>query len=159
LQKQQTNKNTKEIIDEIEVTLQKYIIDELKRQYASDVDLWWYEGIPGNIRTKATARMEEDKNKRGGKEFYFDLIDYRKIIVDNWEFFDKILGFGKGNKDKKTDWISFINETRKIVAHASSGKTVSLEDFTKVEEYHIWLRKRIKNIDNLEDADGDIQED
>lgn len=89
--------------------------------------------------------MEDDKNKRGGKEYYFDLIDYKKIITDNWELFEKSLGFGKGNKDKRTEWLDFINEKRKIVAHASSGKTISIEDFLKIEEYHSWLLLQIEN--------------
>lgn len=94
-------------------------------------------------------RMEEDKNKRGGREYYFDLIDYKKVIHENWETFETQLGFGKGGKDKKTEWLDFINEIRKIVAHASSGKTVKLEDFNKVEEYTGWLQSQI-NKANLE---------
>lgn len=144
-QKQQTNKNTKELIDEIEIKLQNSIIEELKQQYGDQENLWWYEGIPTTIRTKSTARMEEDKNKRGGREFYFDLIDYKKIILDNWQLFENIYGFGKGNKDKRVEWIDFINETRKIVAHASSGKTVKIEDYNKIEEYHNWIMKEISS--------------
>lgn len=144
-QKQQTNKKAKELIDDIEVRLQSYIIDELRRQYEGDENLWWYEGIPNNIRTKATARMEEDKNKRGGKEYYFDLIDYKKILHENWQIFENTLAFGRGNKDKKTEWIDFINETRKIVAHASSGKTVKIDDYNKIEEYHTWLINQVSN--------------
>ncbi|WP_276503279.1 DGQHR domain-containing protein [Terrimonas pollutisoli] len=143
LQKQQTNKSAKEIIDVIEVKLQKYIINELKDQFGNDSDVWWYEGVPSSIRSKATARMEDDKNRRGGKEYYFDLIDYRKIVSDNWELFEKMLGFGKGGKDKRTEWIEFINETRKIVAHASSGKTVSIEDFARLEEYYRWFQAQM----------------
>lgn len=144
LQKQQTNKNTKDLIDKIEVSLQEYIINLLKEQYGIDDELWWYESIPAAIRTKVTLRMEEDKNKRGGKEYYFDLIDYKKIIADNWDLFEKSLGFGKGNKDKRTEWLDFINEKRKIVAHASSGKTISIEDFTKINEYYNWLSLQIE---------------
>lgn len=147
-QKLQTNKRTKELIDEIEVELQKYIISELRSQYGSEDEVWWYEGIPTQVRTKATQRMEEDKNKRGGKEFYFDLIDYKKIIQDNWQIFESIFSFGKGGKDKRTEWIGFINEIRKIVAHASSGKTVKIEEFNKVEEFYKWLKKQISNEDD-----------
>ncbi len=150
LQKQQTNKNAKEIIDQMEVALQRYIIEELKGQYGTDEELWWYEGVPAAIRTKVTARMEEDKNKRGGKEFYFDLIDYKKIIHDNWDFFEKVFSFGKGGKDKKTEWLDFINETRKIVAHPSSGKTVSVEDYSKIKEYDQWLKKQLEEMEDSE---------
>ena len=144
-QKQQTNKNTKELIDQIEVKLQGFIVEKLKEEFEGDEDTWWYEGIPSTIRTKTITRLEEDKNKRGGREFYFDLIDYKKIILDNWQIFENILGFGKGNKDKRTEWIGFINEIRKIVAHASSGKTVKIEDYEKVRQYHNWLLKQVSS--------------
>jgi DGQHR domain-containing protein len=150
LQKQETNKEAKDLIDKIEVFLQKNIIEELKSEYQSDnEDTWWYEGIPATIRSKATLRAEEDKNRRGGREFYFDLIDYRKIISENWELFEKNFGYGKGGKEKRTDWIADVNEIRKIVAHASSGKTVSLEDHDKVVAYYNWLISSADE-DNLE---------
>jgi len=139
LQKQQTNKNAKEIIDHIELTLQKDVINELKYNIGIEDEMWWYEGVSQGIRTKVSNRMEEDKNKRGGKEFYFDLLDYKKIMHDNWEIFEKKFGFGKGGKDKRTEWLDFINEVRRIVAHASSGKTVSLEHYQRLQTLNQWL--------------------
>lgn len=147
LQKQQTNKNAKDLIDKIEISLQDFIINELKSQHGIENDTWWYDSIPSTIRTKVSTRMEEDKNKRGGKEYYFDLIDYKKIILENWEIFEQIFSYGKGNKDKKTDWLDFINETRKIVAHASSGKMVSLEDFSKIQDISNWITQQVNNFE------------
>lgn len=144
-QKQQTNKLAKELIDHIEVVIQKYILEELKQQYNGHEDLWWYEGIPNAIRTKATGRMEEDKNKRGGREYYFDLIDYKKIILDNWQLFEETFSFGKGGKEKRLEWLDQINEIRKIVAHASSGKTVKIEDYSKINEYHQWIKQQCED--------------
>lgn len=95
LQKQQTNKTTKDLIDKIEISLQTFVIEELKNQFGENDKVLWYEGVPGPIRTKVSARMEDDKNRRSGKEYYFDLIDYKKVIVDNWQIFENILGFGK----------------------------------------------------------------
>ena len=143
LQKQQTNKNAKEIIDQMEVTLQNNIIDELKFNIGTEDEVWWYEGIPQGIRTKVSNRMEEDKNKRGGKEYYFDLLDYKKIIHDNWEIFEKKFGYGKGGKDKRTEWLDFINEIRRIVAHASSGKTVSIDHYQKLTALNEWMGTQI----------------
>lgn len=146
-QKMQTNKQTKELIDTIEQYLQRNIIDELKGELGNEDEEWWYQGIPSTVRSKASSRQEEDRNKRGGKGYYLDLIDYKKIIVDNWELFGETFGFGKGNKDKRTEWLDFINEKRKIVSHASSGKTVSLEDFGRVEEYCHWLKDKHEKVD------------
>jgi len=143
LQKQQTNKKAKELIDDMEIALQEYIVEELKNTFTTTEDLWWYEGIPSTIRKKVADRMEEDKNKRGGKEYYFDLLDYKKVISDNWGLFENTFSYGKGGKDKRLEWLDFINEARKIVSHASSGKTVSLEDFNKIDDYSKWLQLQI----------------
>jgi DGQHR domain-containing protein len=152
LQKQQTNKNAKELIDHMEVSLQNSIIDELKFNLGTEDEIWWYEGIPQTIRTKVSSRMEEDKNKRGGKEYYFDLLDYKKIIHDNWEIFEKKFGYGKGGKDKRTEWLDFINEVRRIVAHASSGKTVSLENYQRLITLNQWLGMQV--IESLEEENS-----
>jgi DNA sulfur modification protein DndB len=148
LQKQMTNKNAKDIIDRIEISLQSQIVDDLKEEYGTEDELWWYEAVPAAIRKRVSERMEEDKNKRGGKEFYFDLIDYKKIMLENWELFEQTYSLGKASssKDKRTEWLDFINETRKIVAHASSGKTVSLDDFNRLQDIFKWLNNQIDSI-------------
>lgn len=144
LQKKETNKNAKEVIDKIEVLLQSTIVSILQDVYGLNEDKWWYEGIPSQIRQKVSTTMEEDKNKRGGKEYYFDLIHYKKIIIENWDLFENIFSFGyKGNKDKKTDYLDFINEIRKPVSHASSGKIISLDDYNKILDYYHWLKEQI----------------
>jgi hypothetical protein len=64
-------------------------------------------GIPKSVRLKVSERCEDGDNKRGGKEFYFYLIDYKHIgaYPQNWPIFEPILGFGKGGKDKKLEWL------------------------------------------------------
>src|SRR5258708_18636904 len=111
-EKAQTNIKAKAIVDKIERILQTTILEELKREIGPEETQWWIEGIPKRIRTKAGERYEEDDAKRGGKEFYFDLIDYRDIISYQWNIFSKLFGYGKGNsaKDKRTSWINYVNE-------------------------------------------------
>ena len=91
-EKAQTNKKAKEIIDDIEIKLQKFILNELKREFGADENEWWMLGVPLEIRKRVSERCEEEGGKRGGRENYFDLIHYRKIILDNWGIFEKILG-------------------------------------------------------------------
>jgi hypothetical protein len=151
------NKNAKESIDQIEVKLQKFVVNRLQEEYGIEEDVWWYEGVPGTIRQNVSNKMEEDKNRRGGKEYYFGLIHYRKIITENWELFEKTFAYGtKGNKDKRTEWLEFINEIRKPVSHASSGKIISLEDYTQLVDYYNWMEAQIKII---EDGDDEVEED
>lgn len=145
LEKAQTNRQAKEIIDRIETTLQKVVLEELRREITGpDESQWWMDGVPKTVRLKVAQRLEDDDGKRGGRENYFDLIDYRLIALDNWGIFEPILAYGKiGNKDKKTGWMAFINEKRKIVSHASSAVTLSLEDLSRLQEYENWLSQRI----------------
>ncbi|HJZ04716.1 MAG TPA: DGQHR domain-containing protein, partial [Patescibacteria group bacterium] len=144
LEKAQTNSKAKEIIDRIETTLQKVVLEELRRQFGSDESQWWMLGVPKLVRLKVTQRFEEDDGKRGGKEYYFDLIDYKQIALNNWELFESILAYAKtGNKDKRTSWMNVLNEKRKIVSHASSAVSLSLEDLSELQDYDKWLSERI----------------
>lgn len=143
-EKAQTNIKGKTIIDRMETTLQKVMLEELKKEFGSDDSQWWILGVPKKVRLKVTKLFEEEDGKRGGKEFYFDLIDYRDIAVNNWDVFEKLLAYGKtGNKDKRTLWLNFVNDKRKIVAHASSAMTLTIEDLAQLEEYDLWLSQQI----------------
>jgi hypothetical protein len=151
-EKAQTNIKAKAIADKIEHILQTTILAELKREFGPEESRWWIEGIPKKIRTKVGERCEEDDYKRGGKEYYFDLIDYRDIISSHWNLFSKLFGYGKANisKEKRTSWINDVNDIRKIVAHSSSGRTVPMEQLAKLEEYEKWLNNQINEVDENE---------
>lgn len=140
LEKAQTNIKAKVVIDRIEHTLQKCILEELRREFGPDESQWWMLGVPKPVRLKVTERFEGDDGARGGKEYYFDLIDYRQIAIKNRSLFETLLAHGKtGNMEKKTSWMNFVNEKRRVVSHASSAVSVSLEDLSQLEEYEAWL--------------------
>ena len=144
LEKSGNNKKTKEIIDRIEVALQKTIVEELKDNFGDETNQWWFNGVPKNLRKKVSDRHEDDDGKRGGEEYYFELIDYRDIITSNWNIFEKLFAYGEsGNKDKRTKWLVEINELRRIVSHPSSGVHISLEQLSKLEECEKWLNSQI----------------
>jgi DNA sulfur modification protein DndB len=143
-EKAQTNIRAKQIIDKIETNLQKFIVGELKRECGAEESEWWTVGVPKAVRLKVTPLYEEDDGRRGGKEYYFDLIHYRTIAKNNWALFGPLLGYGGGgNADKRTEWMAFVNEKRKIVSHPTSGVSVSLEDLTRLEEYGNWLAHQL----------------
>ena len=151
--KMQTNNKAKKVVDRIETNLHKAIIEELRREIGHDESQWWMLGVPKSVRLKVGKRYDEDDGKRGGKEYYFDLIDYRDIIVDNWSTFEPIFAYGKGNKDKRTSWIVYVNDKRRIVSHASSGVNVSLEELNQLQIYDKWLTDQIYGIHNTDNAD------
>lgn len=156
-EKAQTNAKAKAVIDRIETTLQSIIIEELRGEYTANDTDWWTLGVPLKIRKKATERQEEDNHRRGGKERYLDLVDYRDIVQHNWSVFEPLLAYGRqGSKDKRTDWMAFVNEKRRVVAHASSGMMLSIEDLEQLQGYEQWLNQHISG---LQPSRGDHADD
>ena len=141
-----TNDQASSLIKAIERLLQKTVVGLLKEQFEPETDDWWYEGVPASVRKPASLRQDEDKNQRGARERYLDLIDYKIIITQpgNWTAFAPILGTGKGNesKEKRTSWITRTNEIRKIAEHASSATWVSFEQISELNETLDWLEGR-----------------
>ncbi|HMM54104.1 MAG TPA: DGQHR domain-containing protein [Candidatus Desulfobacillus sp.] len=155
LEKEKTNLRGKEIIDRIERTLQTVIIEELKQEYGSSENEWWLLGVPKKVRMEAGTRFENDDGKRGSKEAYFELMDYRRITLEKWDIFGKILGYGtSGNKEKKTSWMVMVNEKRNIVSHPSSGVSLTLEELAQIEELEKWILRQIENSSTGGDALG-----
>ena len=136
-EKTQTNSKAKDVIDRIERSLQRAVLEELKREFGPEDSGWWIEGVHKSIRLEVGKRFEEGDGKRGSKEHYFDLIHYRKIAMDKWELFQNILAFGKkgAGKDKGTSWMNFVNEKRKIISHASSAISLSIQDLMELQDY------------------------
>jgi DNA sulfur modification protein DndB len=154
---EQTNLKAKVIIDRIEQLIQKIVVQELKQNFSSTSDAWWIDGVPRPVRLSVSQRFESDDKRRGSLEAYFDLLDYRKIALDQWPIFQNIVGYGKKNesKDRQTKWFVDVNDWRNIVAHASSGRSVSVEDVEKLVEYEKWLRtKRDSAESNAETAES-----
>jgi DGQHR domain-containing protein len=137
----ETNVRGKTVIESIEKTLQKIVLDELRSEMPSGED-WWLLGIPKTVRQKVTEKYEEDDHQRGGREYYFDLIDYQKIATHNWQIFQPILGYGTGGKDKQVSWLNFVNLKRNVVSHASSGRTLTVEELNQLEQYKDWLYQK-----------------
>jgi hypothetical protein len=113
-----------------------------------DGDDWWTLGVPKAVRLKVMQKYEEDDRQRGGYECYFDLIDYPKIASHKWELFQPILGYGTGGKEKQLSWLNFVNLKRNIVSHPSSGKTLTIDELSQIEQYGHWLNQRINELTN-----------
>ena len=136
LQKAKTNEQAYAIIQRIEKQLKKIVIDTLRAEF--DGDNWWYDGIPQGIRTKAVERMEEEKGK-GERADYLDILDFRRIISENWPLFHDVLAYGAGNKDKKTKWIERLNSMRRVVMHPAKAQYITWDELALLREYEEWL--------------------
>lgn len=152
-EKEQTNLQAKIIIDRLEQLLCNIVIQELKQEFTDDGESWWIQGVPKAVRLEVAKRVENDDNKRGARETYLDLIDYRTIALSQWQLFQQILGHGKKSesKDRQTKWLQEVNEMRNVVAHASSGVSLSVEQVTTLGNYEQWLRQKAV----FEDGDPD----
>jgi len=143
-EKEQTNLQAKIVIDRIEILIKGLVIQELQQEFG---DGWWVDGIPQKMRMAISGRSEGDDNKRGAKEAYFDLLDYRTIAQSHWNMFQPLLGQGRKNenKEKQTKWLVEINEMRNTVAHASSGVSLSVEKLSALKQHEAWLKSKIKS--------------
>ena len=75
------------IIRRIELSIQEIVIDVLKEEFGDDDDeAWWYNGVKESIREKAVGLREKAKGK-GVREEYLTLLEFRGIILDNWNLF------------------------------------------------------------------------
>lgn len=140
----------REYLDEIELALQSFIIPRLKATYGQDEDGWWFGGVPKGIRERIFREINEE-GKSVPKESKFTLIDYRNIAVDNWDLFKDALSepglSGSAGKDKRTAWISRINEIRKAVAHPSKQGIITPENLAYLEATRGWLLAAVREIE------------
>lgn len=51
-EKAQTNSRSKEIIDRIETTLQRVVLEELRRKFGDDESGGWIEGVPKTVKVE-----------------------------------------------------------------------------------------------------------
>jgi len=143
-EKEQTNLKGKAIIDRLEVLIKKMVLQELKQEFGDQGDEWWLQGIPKAVRLEAVTRSEKDDKQRGAREAYFDLIDYRTIVQGQWQLFQPLFGFGKKNENKEraTKWMVDLNDMRKVVAHSSSGISLTMEQLAELQNYEVTLKQR-----------------
>jgi DNA sulfur modification protein DndB len=144
-----TNEKAYAIIIQAERMLKKIVVSNLKAEHPDDPKLWFYQGVPSNVRKKILDRQNE-KQGVGEWEDYFDIMDYRKIVLANWGIFQNTFSFtSKGNKDKKTNWLEELNDIRNIVMHPTKSVTVSFDQLAALEEYQDFLSKaEFNNGDN-----------
>jgi len=158
--KKNYNDEGRAIIDEVETTLQKHILQILKSEYDAEAESWWWDGVPKTVRKKVDDRMNESNGKTGGREQNFDLIHYREIIVANWELFKDIFGYAAagGGKEKQTNWIVDIGEMRNVVKHPSRQQFLSPQKLSTLQKYAEWLRSRIQYIETGVDTSSNSGE-
>jgi DNA sulfur modification protein DndB len=161
LERERTNDKAMTLVNRIDRLLNRTVVSVLKDNLSTleNPDAWWYDAVPLSIRTVVTQAQEDDKNRRGSREAYFNLIHYRDIIENKWVLLGPIFGRGKrtDRKSMQTAWLVRTNEIRQIAAHGSSGAKVSLEQLSELQEYHDWLYARATG--EAEESADDVESD
>ena len=135
--KSQSNETAKIILPEIQLIVADYLISTLKKEFGEEETEWWSQGVPRAIRQKVVQRREDDPD-RPPFEKCFDLIDYKKVILDNWKLFGDKYSRGKGNKNTKMSWMDELNTIRRKVAHPERGR-VTIDELKFLNEILSWL--------------------
>ena len=135
-----TNEEGRKIIERIEQTVQKIVLQILKTEFGETEDAWWFSGVPKTVRKKVDERVNEMDGKSGGREHNFDLIHYREIAKQNWGLFEQLFGYGTGSKDRKTEWFVEVNGLRNVVMHPSKHQYISVDQVARLKEYDTWIQ-------------------
>lgn len=143
---QNTINEARTLVDDIERTLQQYILGTLKAVHGESDKGWWFTGVPKQIRARILTQLNEEASA-DNKENRFNFIDYRAIVQDQWQLFKDSLGQDKGNasKEKRTAWMNRVNDIRNRVSHASKGASATLDDVQYLQSQLSWLRTQIAN--------------
>jgi hypothetical protein len=154
--KKNYNDEGRELIESMETSLQKHVLQILKSEFDADSEAWWWDGVPTGVRKKVNDRMNESNGKTGGREQNFDLVHYREIILANWDLFKDIFGqtAAGGGKDKQTGWIVEIGEMRNIVMHPSRQQFLPPQKLSTLQKHADWLKSRVQYIETGIDAAG-----
>lgn len=165
LKKEEKENNEKafRLIREIESTfLKERIRSKLEEEYGKN---WFKKGVPEKIYSDATLlaakknREIEDENEEKEPWDQLHLIDYREIILKNWQklFESDYTKPGEqkisGGKEVKTKWLVEINRIRNENDHTYY---VTSEELSFIEEIYDWLsspnysKKETTIVDNPE---------
>lgn len=133
----------RKMIDEINLTLYKDVLEELKRQFGTTDDAWWWNGIPPATRQKCDEQVNRDNGIKKRWQ-YLSLADYQTIVLNNWEFYQARYDFGgKGKKADKVSWIGHLNKIRQTTHHPEKG-LISKEDVAYVKDIHVKVMEKIR---------------
>lgn len=139
----QYNTQSFELIRGIETQLKRDIRESLEMEYGEKS--WWKKGVPLTVYEEAELlavkknREIDDPSNEAQPWDQLHLIDYRKIILQNWSklFQPKYSYPGvKGDKDEKTKWLVTLNTIRNQTDHDYS---VTQQELDVVKDIHGWL--------------------
>jgi len=149
--KNQTNSACQTVCHDIERHLKTGVEIILKEEFGGETEAWWFEGVPPKVIQAAQHKEIESK---GATKFLQNvtLVDYQKIIKNNWIVMRDTFAYGERDnvgKDQGTKWIDEVNQRRNIVAHTGAREEfLGPDDLELLEKYSNWLEKQIDQLKN-----------
>jgi hypothetical protein len=124
---------------DISQTISDFVIEKLKAKFGtkdtkSGEKAYWDLGISkAKIKTEAYNRQQDDKEeKRGPKENYLTILDFKEIVHSNWDLFGGVFNIRlpseSNGKKYYLDWMEKFNALRRIAAHPSATRGYANED-------------------------------
>jgi len=133
-------------VDIIESRIRGLIQDVLKEQ--TD-DSYWNEYIPSDIRESVERKIQDDLKRHPYKleEYmqddvritFLDVMDYSKIILSNWQLFDKYFG----SKGEVEQHFRALKNYRNPIKH---GRDLNEIDKRNGEASVMWLENILNNL-------------
>jgi hypothetical protein len=138
--KSQSNEKARQIVPKIQLMIADKVIASVKARYGDAEEEWWVNGVPHEVRKNA-AKTREDNPARPPLEKCLMLIDYKMIILDNWDILGPYFSRGEGKKEKQVSWMNELNKIRNKVAHPETG-IVTAEELEFLNEILEWLEAK-----------------
>lgn len=142
-EEKENNESAFRYIRDIETHLKTSIREKLENEFG--LKHWFKKGVPEKIYTDAISlaakKNREIEDNEDEKEPWdqLHLINYREIILNNWQkLFERDYsqpGAG-GNKENKTKWLVELNRIRNENYHTYY---VTSEELSFIEEIYDWL--------------------
>ena len=125
----------------IEIGIKEKVFAVLKELYKAD---WWTDGVSAQIQTDAACKRIASKKKGIQDWDFLNLINYKKIIHDDWKKFEKIFADPsiKQGKEAQLKWFDTLNEIRNQVQHLRG--VVTEDDISNLNRLKEWLSERIE---------------
>lgn len=138
------NDSTLTICDEMQISINKFILKTLKQEYGEEDKKWWRIGVPKQIQ-KDCALKSIDTDPPEPDENFLLLLDYQKIVNNNWKLFGEKFtppDLKQAKKEDKTGWFVRFNTIRNKVKHPER-KDVTEEEYKFIMDLGKWLLSNI----------------
>ena len=139
------NEEAKIIVEKLETLIRNNVFEVLKRE-ENYGERWWEDGIPKDIQKKS-AVIAIDQGSSEPPQNFLLLLDYKKIVEDNWMKYRHIYedpNMKQGKKGDKISWFVKLNSIRNKVSHPGRAK-VTEEESQFLIGLDSWLCARIES--------------